>query len=208
MWDRATRKTPITGFSIPPHAGAAVLAAQAKFEAVADQYETVKGEIDDLKVEREREIAAAKERIVKQAMASGQIETLSVNKVTQKFDSEIEAKGIALEALAQAVDQLGNAFAHEIAADREAHAAAQAADEAEARERVTAALAELRAALPALGLAQNAVAWLADFDEFAAVAGEQKQFGGNALYLDTTGIRKETRSRHEVVLAVLDQLAA
>jgi hypothetical protein len=183
MFNRASSRTPLAAFAVPPHPPAAAAKAIADFERVADAWGQVLGEIDDAKAAAEQAKAQAKSAAV-EAVKSGKPTKVSVVEIEQKYEqqtAELEAREAVLRV---AVDEVGNTMALAVAEDRSAWLTKLEEVETEAESRYANAIKEAQAALGEIGPARAAVRWLSDFQSNRARHGLESQFAGGRVRIE------------------------
>ncbi len=197
----------VTSFSVPPFAPAPVAEAYARYNDAGDAYGAKLGEIHDLKSERERARANAKRAAIDAAKGvGGAVVTVSTADIEREYAEKIQTATDELDVLDAAVHELGNEFAIAAATHRAEWLKALAAAETEAVARLAAALKEARSALVNLAPARGAVDWLTTFDHTQAIHGQQQQFPGGRIDVNTMSIRRESATRPEQLLDVLDEI--
>lgn len=177
-----TSRTPIAQFPLPAEAPQAVADAAARFEQLADQWATLRGEISDAR-EGAAKAKADAIRMAADQYAAGET-PVDVKAVELAEAARIEAMRAQLEALGVALDEAGNELAAEIAAHREEWVAALEPAAAAAASRYDAAIREAQEALRELGPALRAVSWLREFDAGEARVGAAVAFLGGRIILD------------------------
>lgn len=206
MWNRASSKRPIAAFALPPRLPASLASKREKFDRLGETFGELLGEIDDAR-EAKTNDKAAKIRAAADAHAAGK-KVPDLAAAAAEHDARIAALEAQLPAVMVALDEAGNELAEAVTEHRAEWAETLVAVQEEAVERIRVALAELRAGVVDLGPARAAVGWLRDFDHGKAAVGQQTAFVGGRCDIDTTQVRRESRTPAEDVIRLLDQLVA
>jgi hypothetical protein len=205
MWNRASSKTPVLGFNVPPAQPKRTAKALETFARVGDDHAGLQLELRLLRDSKPAKIAEARQQAAEAALA-GKPAKSDEAQVAAEIDAALASGAAKLDALSLAVDQAGNTLAESIIADRGEWLDALDELETVARVRALRAFVELREAVRELGPAQAGEAWLRSFDLGLALTGSQSQFAGGRCDVDTTKIRHESRVRVEEFLAPLERL--
>lgn len=204
MFNRAASRQPIAAFTIPPSPPPDVAKAYEKFNRIGDERGRLRGELDDAKgalvtADRTSVRAAA------DAIAAGK-PLKDPDRARREVEARIGGLQRHIQAAAVAVDEAGNELAASIVANRSVWLEDLSDAEAEAVARFDRAIADARGALAIVGPARQAVQWIAGFDEGRAVAGQEPQFGGGRIRVDTTLIRRETEGDPGQLLDTLEKV--
>jgi hypothetical protein len=183
LFDRTSSKTPITAFTFPPHRPPAAAKEIEAFDNLGDEWGAVRGERADVEESRELAIREAKAEAV-EAAKTGKAPTVSVVAIEQEYDAQIAELKAREDALAVAIDEVGNTAAVAVAENRAAWLATLGEVAAEAEARYAKALADAEAALADLVPARGAIEWLTDFNHVHARIGTQTQFAGGKLWIE------------------------
>jgi hypothetical protein len=207
MWNRASSKTPVLGFNVPPAQPKRTAKAVETFARIADEHAGLQLELRELRQTRPPRLAEARQQAAEAALA-GKPAKSDEAQVAAEIDAALASGAARLDALSLAVDQAGNTLAESIIADRGDWLDALDDLEMDARSRALRALAELRGALADLGPARAAPDWLRGFDLGLALTGSQAQFSGGRCDANTTKVRRESHLPVAELLAPLDALVA
>lgn len=181
---------------------APVADAYAKFRAAADGWADTAFEIEQAKEARATAVIEAARAAAGEAKV-GKIET-DAAAVAAEHDVKLASLRASQAAYETAVHELGNELADAIAEHRADWIAERNEAQAEAEAEPRTALGAVRAAVAKLGPAKMGAAWLETFDAGKARAGEQVQFAGGRVDVNTMKIPRETQARIEAVLDALD----
>jgi hypothetical protein len=185
----------VADFRLPPGAPEEVLAAQERYEHVANRYAEHLGRIQDA----EEELKAARARDAQEAVAAAEEggDLSDVNRYERDARARVDALRRALPALEQAVDEAGNAMLEPIAGAAESWATDLEAGAEAALALYRSAVQEALAALEEAERAYSAVAFLRAFHPGDARMGHAPGWHGKPMPLvaqDALGLRQESPS--------------
>jgi hypothetical protein len=197
-------KDPVASFPMPASEPAALAPFRARFERVATEWATAKGELDDAR-EAVRAARAADARAVADAALEGR-KILDSSKREREAAAAVVAAERRLEGLATACDEAGTEYVREAGSHLVEWAAAHGADEEALVGVIGDQLAGLADSLARLALARGSRRYLEDFDVSEAAVGRQRGFAGGRVTVDTTELRRESAVPVAEILAVLEQV--
>jgi hypothetical protein len=177
-------RAPMTNFTIPPLAPAAVAEAYANYDRVCDQLAELQGELSDA---RDAINVSAKDAIQQDAaaiVAGGKVKSRVVSQDRETAIAKLEQQIRTLELAAHIA---GNELADAIAAAKDEWVPVLQHAKAEAAEGFRAAINVSQEAAKTLGDARRAAEWLADFDAARAKVGGASPFSGGTLRVKGTG---------------------
>jgi vancomycin resistance protein YoaR len=184
MIDRTYTRIPVADFALPPHPPAPAKKAIDNFKRVSSEWKAIRGAIAQTTAEAEAARDAAKKAAVDAATSGKKSAGPGVAEVQAEYDAKLAALEDQEAALREALDQVGNELAVQVATCRGEWLANTEKYEGDAAQKYAQAISEARAALKALTDARGAVEYLSTFNHNLARVGSQRQFVGGKITVE------------------------